>query len=102
MRRKPYIITGWLCTLFLLFILALFVNHLDASSWIGMNAAIQACLIMADVPSDGYLVELGQHEPTEKRGQVIYIYICIIIINIDKYFTLSVCIFYMLYIYCRF
>eukprot|EP01041_Mallomonas_annulata_P002110 gene2110-4125_t len=71
MRRKPFMYAGWLCTLLLLLVLAVTANSIDASSWIGMNMVMQAFIMLADVPADGYSVELGQLESPEKRGQIL-------------------------------
>lgn len=71
MRRKPYIITGLLCTLLLLLLMACIADSLTASTWIGMNMLIQAFVMLSDVPADGYSVELGQLEAPESRGQIL-------------------------------
>ena len=61
---------GWAGVLGLLLVLAFFADKLNASTWIAMNVAIQALLMVSDVPADGYSVELSQLQSPEKRGQV--------------------------------
>jgi len=61
---------GWTCTLAILMVMVLISSSLTASSWLGMNMIIQAFVMLADVPADGYSVALGQLESPEKRGQV--------------------------------
>ena len=61
---------GWLVVQFLLVILIISWKHLSAPAWIGILMLIQAFLVLADVPADGYSVELGQMESIENRGQV--------------------------------
>jgi len=63
-------IMGWTCTLAILMVMVLISSSLTASSWLGMNMVIQAFVMLADVPADGYSVELGQLESPAKRGQV--------------------------------
>jgi len=71
MRRKPYMLIGWAGVLTLLLTLAFVADKLNASTWIAMNMAIQALLMVSDVPADGYSVELSQLQSAEKRGQIL-------------------------------
>jgi len=71
MRRIPYMMAGWGGVLFILLVLACTANTLDASGWIGMLMTLQAFVMLADVPADGYSVELGQMESAEVRGQIL-------------------------------
>eukprot|EP01041_Mallomonas_annulata_P002108 gene2108-4119_t len=70
MRRKPYMLIGWIGALSFLFLLATSASTLTATSWIGINILMQSFILVADVPIDGYLVELGRLESPEKRGQI--------------------------------
>jgi MFS family permease len=70
-RRKLYMILGWMGVLLFTFFLAVASNEIDARAWIGINLVIQAFLMLADVPADGYSVEIGQLERPEERGQVL-------------------------------
>ena len=70
-RRKAYMIAGWTGVLVLTFLLAVSASALDARSWIGINLVLQAFLMLADVPADGYCVEIGQLEKPDERGQVL-------------------------------
>ena len=63
-------VLGWTFTLGILMIMAVISSSLTASSWVVMNMVIQAFVMLADVPADGYSVELGQLESPTKRGQV--------------------------------
>jgi len=46
-------------------------DDLRVDSWIGLNLLLQMFVVFADVPSDGYLVELSRLETPEKRGQIL-------------------------------
>ena len=70
-RRKIYMLAGWSGVLFFTFLLAVAAAALDARTWIAVSLVIQACLMLADVPADGYSVEIGQLEKPEERGQVL-------------------------------
>jgi hypothetical protein len=73
LRRKPYMIFGWVGALILLFALAVSAESLNASSWIAILMMIQFFAMMSDVPADGYSVELGKMEPKETRGTILAI-----------------------------
>lgn len=70
LRRYPYIIAGWIGVLITTFVLALSASKIGSSGWILLSVATNVFLMLADVPADGYSVELGQMEAPEKRGQV--------------------------------
>lgn len=70
-RRRPFIIGGWLAAIVLLVLLAIFADQLDASGWILMLFGVNAFMMLADVPADGYAVELSRLETGRKRGQVV-------------------------------
>ena len=71
MRRKPYMLAGWLLVLTFLLILTCLAHILDASSWLAILMLIQAFLMLSDVPADGYSVELGKLEPDESKGSIL-------------------------------
>ena len=71
MRRKPYMIAGWAGVLICMLVLAIFANKFEAQSWIAISLVTQAFLMLADVPADGYSVELGQLEKEDERGQIL-------------------------------
>ena len=71
LRRKPYMIMGWLMTLIFLLILAVAADTMDTSVWLSMLLMIQAFAMLSDVPADGYSVELGKLEPKETRGTIL-------------------------------
>lgn len=71
LRRKPYMIAGWGGVLLITLFMAFYASHLNASSWVAMSILTQAFLMLADVPADGYSVEMGQLEPPESRGQIL-------------------------------
>ena len=71
MRRKPWMLLGWICVLIVLFILAVFVQHMSAFTWLLLQLTMQAFMMFSDVPADGYSVELGKLESPEQRGQVL-------------------------------
>jgi hypothetical protein len=71
MRRKPWMLGGWLLVLLVLFILIFIADQLSASGWLVTLMFVQCFLMLSDVPADGYSVELGQLEPPEQRGQIL-------------------------------
>jgi hypothetical protein len=70
-RRKVYIIGSWVLVMLLCLILALCANELSVGAWIGVSIFMQALLMIADVPADGYSVEIGQLEGEAERGMVL-------------------------------
>ena len=73
-RRKSYMIAGWVGVLACTLVLACASSKLSAETWLAISLVTQAFLMLADVPADGYSVELGHLEPIEQRGQVRYIF----------------------------
>jgi len=71
MRRKPYMIAGWAGVLLTTLYMAIGASQLNAESWVAVSILTQAFLMLADVPADGYSVEMGQLEPPEERGQIL-------------------------------
>lgn len=71
MRRRPWMIAGWIGVLILLLVLAITADSLDVSSWISILMLIQCFAMLSDVPADGYCVELGQLEPPHRRGVIL-------------------------------
>ena len=70
-RRKLYMLVGWSGVLFFTFLLSVAAAVISAHAWIGISLIIQAFLMLADVPADGYSVEIGQLEKPDERGQVL-------------------------------
>ena len=60
MRRKPWMLLGWIFVLIVLFILAVFVQRMSAFTWLILQLMMQAFMMFSDVPADGYSVELGK------------------------------------------
>lgn len=71
MRRRPWMIAGWIGVLVSLLILVVYADQLDASTWLTILLLLQCFVMLSDVPADGYSVELGQLEPIERRGQIL-------------------------------
>lgn len=71
LRRKPYMIAGWIGVLFITFILAVSSHSITAEAWVILSFVMNIFLMVADVPADGYSVELGQLESKESRGQIL-------------------------------
>lgn len=71
LRRYPYLIAGWIGVIVTTFVLAVSASKIGSSGWILLSVATNAFLMLADVPADGYSVELGQMESPEKRGQIL-------------------------------
>lgn len=71
--RKPFILAGWLLAIFLLVFLAIFAHTLSASLWIVVLACVNACMLLADVPADGYSIELSrfQNDDDDFRGSIV-------------------------------
>jgi hypothetical protein len=70
-RRKVYIIVSWVLVLLLCLALAFSANQLSVGAWMGVSILMQALLMIADVPADGYSVEIGQLEEESERGMVL-------------------------------
>jgi MFS family permease len=70
-RRKGYMVAGWAGVLAMMVVLALFADSLSFSSYIFCAAALELCMMVADVNADGYTVELSQREREEVRGTIL-------------------------------
>lgn len=71
MRRKPYMIAGWIGVLILLLVLTISADKINLSSWLVLLMFVQIFVMLSDVPGDGYSVELGQLESADQRGQIL-------------------------------
>ncbi|CAM9659315.1 unnamed protein product [Ectocarpus fasciculatus] len=71
LRRRPYMLAGWSLVFLILLILACVADTLSANTWLAYLVVSQVFLMIADVPADGYCVELGKMEPPETRGQIL-------------------------------
>jgi hypothetical protein len=71
MRRKPFMLFGWICVLILLMFLAIAADKMSVSVWLITLLFSQCFMMLSDVPADGYTVELGRLEPLEQRGQIL-------------------------------
>ena len=71
MRRRPWMIFGWVGVLVILFVLYLMGSSLQADIWLTFLLLTQVMMMFADVAADGYSVELGHLEPPEQRGQIL-------------------------------
>jgi hypothetical protein len=71
-RRKSWMIIGWCMSLVVLLILAVVpTSHLSVSGWLGLLMVTQVFVMISDVPSDGYCVQLGKLEPPKSRGTIL-------------------------------
>jgi hypothetical protein len=64
-------IAGFTGVLAVLLFLSIYASELSASTWITTLLAVQAFVMLSDVPADGYSVELGKLESSEQRGQIL-------------------------------
>jgi hypothetical protein len=71
LRRKSYMLIGWGAVLLLTLVLALAAEQMNVSVWLAVSVGVQFFLMVADVPADGYCVELGQLETGGERGMVL-------------------------------
>ena len=71
MRRKPWMIAGWVMVLVLLLILAITVDKMSITLWLVTLMLVQGFAILSDVPADGYSVEIASLEKDDERGQVL-------------------------------
>lgn len=71
LRRRPWMIAGWVGVLVLLLTLSITADTLNASDWLSLLLVMQCFVMLSDVPADGYCVELGQREPPERRGVIL-------------------------------
>jgi len=56
LRRKPYMIAGWIGVLFITLLLACTITVIDADTWLVFSILSNAFLMLADVPADGKLL----------------------------------------------
>lgn len=70
-RRRAYMIAGWVGTIALTALLGVIGDTCTVGTWLGVSIATQACMMLADVPADGYSVELGQLERPDERGVIL-------------------------------
>ena len=73
MRRKPWMVTGWVLVLFMLLILSITASSLNASTWLVLLLLVQAFVMLSDVPGDGYSGNLHIIQFTHKYIQFILI-----------------------------
>jgi hypothetical protein len=71
LRRKPWMVFGWGGVLVIHVILTIFAHDLNVSAWLALQLFAQVLMMFANVPADGYSVELGHLEPLESRGQIL-------------------------------
>lgn len=71
LRRKPYMIIGWIGVLLSTLVLCIFGTAISVSGWLSLSMLSMFFLMIADVPADGYCVELGKLEVPGERGQVL-------------------------------
>lgn len=53
LRRKPFMIAGWIGVLFFTLLLACTMEVINAKTWLVFSILSNACLMLADVPADG-------------------------------------------------
>ena len=71
LRRKPWMLFGWGGVILIHVVLTIFAQSLSAEIWLGTQLVAQAMMMFANVPADGYSVELGHMESIENRGQIL-------------------------------
>lgn len=71
LRRKPYMIVGWVGVLLITLIIGIFYTEISVNQYIILGLISQLFLMVADVSADGYSVELGQLEAEDQRGQIL-------------------------------
>ena len=71
LRRKPWMLAGWLMALTLLLVLTIAADKMSLSLWLVSLLFLQGFVMLSDVPADGYCVELGKLEKAEGRGQIL-------------------------------
>lgn len=54
-------LAGWTGVLILLLILSISAHNMSTAGWLCTLMMVQGCLMLSDVPADGYAVELGQY-----------------------------------------
>jgi len=71
LRRKPYIVGGWVAGLLVLLVIAIFADSLSFYQYVFFCAAFDFCIMFADVNADGYTVELSRLESPKQRGRIL-------------------------------
>jgi MFS family permease len=62
---------GWAGAVGCTVVLAIIGDTCTVETWLGLSIATQAFMMLADVPADGYSVELGQLEAENERGVIL-------------------------------
>jgi hypothetical protein len=70
-RRRVYMTWGWAGAVGCTVVLAIIGDTCTVETWLGLSIATQAFMMLADVPADGYSVELGQLEAENERGVIL-------------------------------
>lgn len=73
MRRKPWMIAGWVMVLLLLLVLTATAHEMSISAWLVTLMLVQGFAILSDVPADGYSVEIASLEKEHEKGQIFLI-----------------------------
>jgi MFS family permease len=71
MRRKPWMIAGWVGVLLLLLVLTATAHEMSISAWLVTLMLVQGFAILSDVPADGYSVEIASLEKEHEKGQIL-------------------------------
>jgi hypothetical protein len=70
LRRRPWMIFRFTSVLFVLAIPMITAESLTASNWLTLLLFMNIGLMFADVPTDGYSVQIGGMGPFATRGKV--------------------------------
>eukprot|EP00957_Ditylum_brightwellii_P007848 594160-Ditylum_brightwellii.AAC.1 len=70
LKRKPYIILGWILCASFLVCLAYQGNDITSRHLVLMLTLANLGYVMADVASDGFMVWIAHREPIHKRGKM--------------------------------
>lgn len=77
LKRKPYIISGWILCCAVLIALASMGDGVSPVNLVLMLTLANFGYVMADVAADGFMVWMAHREPIERRGRIqTLIYIC--------------------------
>lgn len=71
MRRRPWMIFGWLGVLIILLVLACTADKMSTTQWLITLLFLQCFMMFSDVPADGMSVELARLEPAGRKGQIL-------------------------------
>lgn len=75
-RRRPFILGGWALTLLVLLYLCVASPGMSAFAYVSVNVGLQTVNLIACCAADGYFIELGQMEPSNKRyGHIISVHV---------------------------